>query len=389
MAIYYAQTGDYSNAARIATEAIQLAEQFDQHKIASEARYTLSNCARQKGDYESAKEEASKGIEISAWIEDPAGICLGLNILSLNAIEMGDFPQAAELLKHSLPTAREAELHEVHARTLNNLGNVYGEMGDLSSAFQAYLEALEIARMIGNRMGEGLVKTNLGWISGLLGDYATSSSYLEEGLKISLGLEDIYNQVFALVNSGLFKCSQQNFEAAIDVLQQALLISGMAGLKPWEAISMTYLGHAWYGQGDLEKALDFFTQGLYLRREIKQTNLTMEPLAGMAEIELQKGNIEAAREYLEEILSFLDEGGSLDGIDQPFRVYTSCCRMMIKLGHPNTGKFIQNAYQTMQTQANKITNPKSRDSFLTRVPCHQEMTRLYKSAEAQNLLPSS
>jgi predicted ATPase/class 3 adenylate cyclase len=387
MAIYYDLVGDYSNSARLASEAIQLAKQSDQHKIASEARYILSICARQKGDYKSAREEASSGIEICAWIEDPAGICLGLNILSLNAIETGDFPQAAELLQHSLSTAKEAELHEVQARTLNNLGNVYGEMGDLSSAFQAYLEALDIARMIGNRRGEGLVKTNLGWISGLLGDYATSSSYLEEGLKISLGLEDIYNQVFALVNSGLFNCSQHRFEKAIDVLQQALLISGMAGLKPWEAISMTYLGHAFYGQEDLDKALDFYTQSLYLRREIKQTNLTMEPLAGIAEIELRKGNTETAREYLEEILSFLEDGGSLDGIDQPFRVYTACCRMMLELGYPNTGQFIHNSYQILQTQATRITNPESRQSFLSRVPCHQEMTRLYHFAEAQNLLP--
>jgi tetratricopeptide (TPR) repeat protein len=386
---YYAQVGDYPNAIQIAKQAIPLAEEAGLLPEMAAAKNILSDCARHQGEYDIARAEATSGIDISARIEDPAGICKGLNSLSLNAIELGQFQEAAELLEHSLMTAREANLLEIQAQTQNNLGNIYGELGDLSSAFKVYEEALGIARRVGVRMGEGLVSTNLGWLSGLLGNYKAAAEYFAESIRIAKDIGDIYNQGYSLINQGLFACSEMKFDVAIAQLSTALEIMLEYGHTPGEAVAQTYLGHAYLGLGDLNAAKTAYQRGLDLRQEMGTQNLAMEPLAGLAEIAFHAGDLAKAGEITAKIITFLDDGGTLQGIDQPFRIYTACARILLELEDQTAGVMIQNSYQLLQEMAAKITDPQARRSYLTRVPWHLEMEKLYTQAKEKHLIPQT
>jgi tetratricopeptide (TPR) repeat protein len=233
-------------------------------------------------------------------------------------------------------------------------------------------------------MGKGLVKANLGWVAGLLGDYPVSNKHFEQSIKIAKQIGDIYSLAFSLINLSLFTSSQLDFSVALEYIQEAETLMQEAGHKFGIAIALTYRGHIELGLENYNDAKACYQQALEIRQELKQTNLSMEPLAGIAEIEMRTEGAEKAFKTLEKILGFLDSGGSLDGIDQPYRILTTCCRILLELNHSRANQFIQDSYQQLLNQANRIKDKEYRQSFINNVPCHQEMIRLYNLSTHQN-----
>ena len=378
LADYYGKIGDYDNAIAIAREAIEIAQEHGLTEIQAAAHNTWANCARHHGQYEISRQQSLLGIQLSNQIDNLFGVCMGLSVLALTASDQGDYAEAAEYLQQNLETAKKTGDLNLQAQAMNNLGNVYGDLGDLSTAYEFYVLGLDLARKKGNRMGEGLVNTNLGWVTGLLGDYQTARQHLEESIRIAKVIGDIYNHAYSLVNMSLISTSLGDHQRAEENVRAALQLLAEAGHKPGMAIGWTYLGHVYLAENKLEDARESYTTALSLREELGQENLAMEPLAGLAEVIRRTAGAQQAMAQVDRILAYLEANGSLAGIDQPFRVYSTCGRIMEEVDHPETRRFIQNAYDTLQKQAANIKDPKWRDSFLNNVACHQEMIRLYQ-----------
>lgn len=374
---YYYLTGDFNQAILYAREAIKLATKNGYSEIEIESRNTWANSSRQQGDYQNSHHQAEHSLDLSKNIAFTYGICTSLNNLSMTANEQGDFSRAIEYLEESLQTARKANQFGLEAQTLNNLANIYGDLGDYSSAYEAYTQALELAQKTGTRLGEGLVNTNLGWLSSLLGDFESARKHLERSMRIAQEIGDIYNQTFSLINLSMVAVCQNDTDIAKSYAQQGLALARDLGHKPGEAFAATFLGHAVLAIERWDQAREWYQHGLDLRNELGQQNFAIEPLAGLAEVAHRTKGPEAASEMVLQILEFLDAGGTLDGIDQPFRIYTTCARVLLEVGHPRAQDFIREAYTLLQNQAAKIKDTKYRESFLMNVPFHDEIIRLY------------
>ena len=377
LAHYHFLVGKNLDSIQFSRKAVELAQESGSYEVEIESRNSWANSARHQGDYETARVQSDLGLKLAQKNYYGNGICLSLNNLSLIAIEQGNLPEAVEHLEQGLVTARKINSFQFEAQTLNNLGNVYGDLGDFSSAYQSYSQSLQIVQKIGTRMGEGLVTGNLGWVAGLLGDYSTAREHLEYSIRIGQELGDIYNQATPLVNLSLFASCQNETEVAKSYAQQGLALARETGNKHLEAFAATYLGHAVLATGRMEQARKWYQYGLDIRNELGQQNLAIEPLAGIAEIEYHTQNLSSALEIVEDIIDYLDGGGTLDGIDQPYRIYATSARILLDAHHPRAESFIQEAYTMLQTQAEKIKDEQSRDSFLSNVPFHGEIIRLY------------
>jgi Asp-tRNA(Asn)/Glu-tRNA(Gln) amidotransferase C subunit len=79
----------------------------------------------------------------------------------------------------------------------------------------------------------------------------------------------------------------------------------------------------------------------------------MESLAGLARVALVREETAQALTQVEEILSFLEEG-SLDGTDEPLRVYLTCIRTLRACHDPRADKVLETAHSLLQERAGKI-----------------------------------
>lgn len=94
----------------------------------------------------------------------------------------------------------------------------------------------------------------------------------------------------------------------------------------------------------------------------------MEPLAGLVETALCMRDLETAARETEKILAYLEDGGSLDGSDQPLRVYYACYQFLDQQKDPRAQHVLQIANQILESQVSKIKDEHSRQMFIENYP---------------------
>jgi hypothetical protein len=117
-----------------------------------------------------------------------------------------------------------------------------------------------------------------------------------------------------------------------------------------------------------------------LRREFGQFHMAMEPLAGLARVSFAQNDLAQAQTYVEEILGFLEDD-TLDGTDEPFRVYLTCYRVLRANQDPRAQVLLATAHNLLQGQAAQIEDEGMRRSFLENVLTHREIVREFASTQ--------
>jgi hypothetical protein len=107
----------------------------------------------------------------------------------------------------------------------------------------------------------------------------------------------------------------------------------------------------------------------------------MEPLGGLAQVALDKGDLAGALEITEGILDHL-ETGSLDGTADPFQVYLTCYTALNENRDRRAGQLLLNARHKLQERANNIDDEELRRSFLENVPSQRKLVSLLRDFKA-------
>lgn len=155
--------------------------------------------------------------------------------------------------------------------------------------------------------------------------------------------------------------------------------------------ALTIAGRAQLGLGELDPAEKYFQQAEEKYTQAGQGNLVMEPIAGTANILLIKADPYAAMTHTENILNHLDEVrksatsipqdqvGALPGLEgthDPMWIYLVCCQVLSAVADHRAGLLIQHAYDLIQQQASRITDPDLHYSFLNNVRTNQGIQSL-------------
>jgi hypothetical protein len=102
---------------------------------------------------------------------------------------------------------------------------------------------------------------------------------------------------------------------------------------------------------------------------------------GLATVSMALGQPEEALARVEEILRYLDEK-SLDGTDEPFRVYLTCYDGLRAAADDRAYGLLHEAQEMLLDRARKIDEPELRRSFLQRVPAHRELAQRWQNRDS-------
>ena len=370
---YWMSLGDYARAAEAAHQGILLAEKAGQMEISIDGQYVLSDSYYRQGAYESALQAARNGMEKAQIINYPRGLGRSLNIQGMIILEQGDPVRARAFFENSLAIFKQAGYLQSQVQPLNNLGMVSGSLKDYKSA-QYYLElSLAIARQIGNRDNEGAILMNLGFTAGLLGDLVTARSFLELAIRLARETGNPLNELFCLLNLSFYAGLLGQDLAAYENADQALQLARQTGDRSSEAWALTYRGHALERLDRLDEAESVYWAALKIREELKQLTLAVEPSAGLARLDLRRGNPDSAQVHFEPFFPQLENGNPLDGTDEPVRVYLTCYQVLDALADQRADLILRIAYQLLNERAKLISNEDLRGTFLNSIPYHREL----------------
>jgi tetratricopeptide (TPR) repeat protein len=238
---------------------------------------------------------------------------------------------------------------------------------------------LELVRKIGDRSREGLVLSNLGYIAGIQGDYSTSKEYNDQSLRYARQAGNRMQEAYALINLSNVHCALEEYPEALSQANRGLSITREIGERNGEAWSLISLGNTYFELRDLDAAKEAFNGAVDLRQSMKQQNLVSEPLAGQARIALEEGDLNKALSYINPIIMYLDQGGTLEGTEEPIRVYLTCYQVLHELDDPRAGLILESGYNLLQTRGGGIKNKVMRNSYYENIPHNKELLFEWKT----------
>jgi adenylate cyclase len=366
--------GHYPEASVQLEEALRLAQAAGLRRAESDSLRALGALAFAQGDRARARGYWEQALALCREIGDRRGEGNALNNLGIVTRQQGNYTGAQGYYEQALALFREIGDRRGEAFMVNSLGTIAGQQRNYARARDYFEQALALGHEIGDRRGEAFPLANLGEVCLLTGDYAGARGYLEQALTLFREIGDRRFDSHILAYLGLLCHRLGDDEAARQHSQQALGIAREVGARHEESYALTFLGHALVELGRLEEAAAAYRDAQDLWRELGHLGPAMDSLAGLARVSLAQGDQSQAQAQVEEILSYL-ETNSLEGADEPFRVYLTCYRVLKANQHPRAQEILTTAYNLLQEQAGNTTDEKMRRSFLENVPAHQELVR--------------
>jgi tetratricopeptide (TPR) repeat protein len=377
--------GEFQEAHQLAEQAIEIAEPVHAIDVIVQVYSTLPMTLARQGQFEQAIEAAQTGIELSQQVGDRAGEGQLYNDLGLILIEQKDHNQARDYFEKSLLIAQETNNRRLEAQVLNNMGKISGMIeNDYVASRRFFEQALEIVIEIGNRTGEGYVLGNLGWAASVAGDFEHARSYFTERLTVSRESGNRYLEMYGMINLGSMLVTQQIYSEALVYTEQSLILARNLKDRSAEAWALTFLGFAHLGAGNLSEARDQFQTAYDIRVSLEQNTLAMEPLAGLAQVELDRDHPAAALVFTDRILSYQAEGGNLEGTEEPLRIYLTVYLTLMANQDPRAGEVLDHAHFQLMEQVGKIQVQADKDIFINNVPWRRKIEELWRQKQSAN-----
>ncbi|HEX8992914.1 MAG TPA: tetratricopeptide repeat protein [Anaerolineales bacterium] len=370
-------SGSYDKSAELASRAKELALQLGHFQIAIRACLSLLAAFSKRGMYQEARQHGEAGMALArehhAMLEQAAI----LNALGLVVLEMQNPTVARAYFEQSLSIFRAQQNLRGVANVLGNLGLVAGYQGNYTAALDYYEQSLRLLREIGARNAECPRLGNMGWLCGLLGDYPKAQAYAAQSVQIAREVGDRLSETISLINLSSHSGALGDFAAAIDYAKQGLSLAREFNDRNAQAWALTYLGHGLFDSGVREPAREAYQEALDLRYQLAQPALATEPAAGLARIDLTEKDPAGAHSQVGTILVQLEEDGTLEGTDQPLRVYLSCYLVLSEMKDPRANAILNTAHDMLRTRANAIPDPSARKAYLENISYNREILSLW------------
>ncbi|MCP4415788.1 MAG: tetratricopeptide repeat protein [Chloroflexi bacterium] len=372
--------GDYQASNDHLTRALMIVQENQLRELEGEVLCRLGDVAHDLGEYAQAQNYFLQSLAIAEEVGDRLGQCLIFNGMGTAVRRWGKVDEAQEYYARSLAIASEIGDIRDEGNALSNLGGIALDQGEYASAYTYLERSLTIFRETGDQQGVGILLNNLGALAAMKGDYDSTREFVEQSLAIARQLGDRRREGICLSNLGDVARMQGRYADAQTYLHQALAITRELGNRQGEASSLLSLGTILTDSGELKEAAVISQEAITLRRELGNQPQVMAGLSTLARIRLAQGNIAQATKLNDEILAYLNGGGSIDGADEHLLIYLTCYHVLQANDDHRAAKILQIAHDQVQTIAANISDEPTRRSFLENIPWHREIVALWSAA---------
>lgn len=369
---YLFHTGKYLDSIDCAKRAEQLSVSMASMELGLYTQLIWSYALLRLGYLDEALQRAQDTLARNRAVGNRKDEARVLTIMGLIALEQKEPASAQTYLIEAVEIARTLNDPSLEARALNNLALAEQSVNrNYVLAQQYYERSYRIARDIGDRNAECFTLGNLGFIAGMQGDFLAARSYHEQALLAARETGNLNVEINTLINLSAVTGIQNEADLALQYAQQAAELAVKSFERVGEAWATLYMGHAHLLQNQIRPAQVAYRRSIELRNEMDQPVLATEPTAGLVETYLRADDLESASREAEAILVFLENGSTLDGTEEPLRIYYVCYLLLEKKQDPRAKQLLQTAMQLLETQVSKLSDEPSRKRYVENIPWHR------------------
>jgi adenylate cyclase len=356
----------------------------ENHDLIGEAHvlHNLANTHLLDGNFETASQHFQQALDIREKIGDLQGHGDTLSSLGMLHYIKGDYFRSQSHLEDALEIVRQIDYRREEALVLGTLGFIYLRQGKYDLAKDHLHPARQIFHSLGHRQGEQIMLMGLGLLNFHLGQFNQARKNLERASKVYRENSYRWGEMDVFSAQSMVERAQGNLAAATKSAQQSIKAVRKIDDIYALAYALTAQGHALLEQGSLDLAENSFQEALDLRNRAGQTHLTIEPLAGLAEIQLKVGQPEKALEHVEQLLKFLAQD-RCHGPDEFGRVYLICYQVLSVFDQTRANEVLNKGHRLIQRRARKIRQASERQSFLENIPAHRQISKEHSNLDGQ------
>ncbi len=275
------------------------------------------------------------------------------------------YAEEAYALFSALDTPRFAGL------ALNRLANQHRRCGDYGRSLAARREAVALLEELGELDLSSGVLNDLGEIYLLLGCYAQARVAFERGLAGARRIGAQPSEIVLSEGLGRALFHLGDLRLATHYLERALAMDEADGGHAQRGYFFTTLGYIAEGAGDLGRAAAHYATALnWWEASGHSSDAHVEPLAGLARVELARRRLRPALAHVEAILPYLAEDQLQDALE-PMWVHQSCAAVLEAAGDGRATGVATRARRLLLAQAAQLSDPDLRDTFLNAVAAHR------------------
>jgi signal transduction histidine kinase len=227
-----------------------------------------------------------------------------------------DLDEAIELSRSALKVADKIDYQIGICYAYNNLGTVYDDLGESDSAAYYFQKAIALAINEEDQFALSVVKNNFGLHYLYVGNYTLALKYFQESLDRTespgyfVDLKVTYN------NIGVIHEEQGNMVKAIEYYKKAGDFATENGDRLFGILCYGYIAQL---EEDFTAAIDYYQEALLMYKKKEDPLHTGEALYYIGECYLGKREYDLARKYLEESMEIYNHLGMLPDVVEIYR----------------------------------------------------------------------
>ena len=226
------------------------------------------------------------------------------NMIGLIHLYRSEYPAAELAFNTALQVFHDGTNDGYASATVkNNLCLLEHYRGNIYRAVDCYNQVLQTFERLHEMQRVAVLHNNLGRAYDIIGEPVQARMHLEKSVSQGKQIGNQSGTAVSLNNLALLERRLGNFQAAIPLYMEALIIQEDVGDKHKRATTLHNIGNAYLHLGDPDAALGFLLQALERRRESGYTRGLGSTLTGLAHVYRALEQNDDARTALEEALA--------------------------------------------------------------------------------------
>ena len=358
---------------RYLEQALQIVRQSGDRQTEGNVLASVGSTLNDRGNYAQAQHYLNQALAVFKEIGDRHGQAISLQQLGLATDKQHHYEKARTYYLQAQAIYHATGDRLGMAWMSDAIGSLLQYQGQPMQAVPHFEEALALYHSIGVPWGEAISLHNLGFAYMTVGQFETAGQNLKQALVVCQAAGDRWGTIWRMSYLGLLAHQLEDNQTALTLTAEALRIAREFGARHEQAMVLTHHAHALTGLGQWEQAQAAYEQALVMRRQLGESSLALETLAGMARLSLVRSDTEQALADIEHILTALAQPGALEGADEPGRIYLTCWKVLQAAGDPRASQARAAGQAWLAECARQINDPAIRESFLKNIPAHREL----------------
>jgi tetratricopeptide (TPR) repeat protein len=343
----YRLTGDNARARLHGETALRLCKELGNQVGEADALVVLGEVDRAESKYDEARQRAQLALELAQKLDNEFDVIRSTVLLGTIAFSEGDLGEVRRIFEGLLVTSRETQNNRSVVNALMNIGVTYVHEGNIPKALEYIEKSMDQERVFGEYRDYPALRqraqalTNLGSVLIEYGpDAQRGFQYAQEALSIFERMGSVPWRSLNQMNIGLYHMNSGNFDRGLEDLRASRALAETIGHKgriaqctynigrchffrnsyqqclealqdalaqfqelesPFnEAMAQILLGWCYRRLGQPAEARPLLEQSVRVSQEKQYGGLFPDAFTALGELELDAGDIEAARAYFQQ-----------------------------------------------------------------------------------------